>query len=140
MQHLRDFQPRYLLLVPIGLVAIQIGSLLVRIQHRVLLPAIVLFSVVGSFAMYGSYFDVWVMLGMGLLGLFLERRRVPLGPVVLGIILGSRVERMFIQCITKSNSPAAFFSSWLSIGLGVACVLLWLGPAVLTYRRKSSSV
>ena len=126
-----------LLLVPIGLLAIRLGSLLVRIQRRVLLPIIVLFSIVGSFAMFGSYFDVWVMLGMGLLGLVLEKYRVPLGPVVLGIILGSQVEHMFIQCITKSSSPAAFFSSWLSVGLGVASVILWLGPAVLSMRRKT---
>jgi len=129
-----------LLLVPVGLVAIRIGSVLVRIPRRILLPAIVLFSIVGSFAMYGSYFDVWVMLGMGLLGLILERYRVPLGPVVLGIILGSRVEHMFIQCITKSSSPVAFFSSWISVGLGVASVVLWLGPAVLAYRCKTKAV
>ena len=124
------------LLVPIGLVAIKIGSLLVRIQRQVLLPAIVLFSIVGSFAMFGSYFDVWVMLGMGLIGLTLERYRVPLGPVVLGIILGSRVEHMFIQCITKSSSAGPFVSSWLSIGLAVASLVLWLGPAVVAFWRK----
>ena len=129
-----------LLLVPIGLVAIRLGSMLVRIQRRILLPVIVLFSIVGSFAMFGSLFDVWVMLGMGMLGLILEKYRVPLGPVVLGIILGSRVEHMFIQCITKSSSFAAFFSSWLSVSLGVASIALWLGPAVLSLRRKDKSV
>ena len=73
---------------------------------------------------------------MGLIGLTLERYRVPLGPVVLGIILGSRVEHMFIQCITKSNSAGPFVSSWLSIGLAMASLVLWLGPAVGAFWRK----
>ena len=125
-----------LLLIPIGLAAIRTGSMLIRIPRRILLPAIVLFCIVGSYAMYGSYFDVWVMLAMGLLGLVLEKYGVPLGPVVLGIILGSQVEHMFIQCITKSSSLAAFFASPLSIGLGLISVALWLGPALLSLRAQ----
>jgi putative tricarboxylic transport membrane protein len=126
-----------LLLIPIGLAAIRTGTVLIRIPRRILLPAIMLFCIVGSYAMYGSYFDVWVMLAMGLLGFVLEKQGVPLGPVVLGIILGSQVEHVFIQCITKSSSLAAFFASPLSIGLGLISVALWLGPAILSLARRS---
>lgn len=125
-----------LLLIPVGLTAIHSGSMLIRVPRRILLPAIVLFCIVGSYAMYGSYFDVWVMLVMGLLGFLLEKFGVPLGPVVLGIILGSQVEHAFIQCLTKSRSLVAFFSSPLSSGLGLTSVVLWLGPAILSWRCR----
>ena len=81
-----------LILIPIGLAAIRAGSLLIRIPRRVLLPIIVIFCTLGSFSMSGSYFDVWIMLAMGLLGFLLERHHVPLGPIVLGLIMGGELE------------------------------------------------
>jgi putative tricarboxylic transport membrane protein len=128
-----------LILLPLGLLAIRAGSLLVRIPRRILLPAIVVFCVVGSYAMNGSYFDVWVMLAMGLMGFVLETYRVPLGPVVLGIILGGELEHKFVQCLTKSTSASAFFASPISIGLGLTCVALWLVPALFTLLRRRNA-
>jgi TctA family transporter len=124
-----------LLLIPIGAVAIRTGSLLVRIPRRVLMPVILCFCILGSYAINGSYFDVWVMLGMGLLGFVLELYAVPLGPVVLGIILGGRVEQAFVQNLTKSDSLLDFFGQPIAAGLGVTCLLLWLLPPVLRIVR-----
>ena len=125
-----------LVLIPVGLLAIRAGSLLIRIPRRILLPMIVLFCTVGAYAMEASYLDVWVMLAMGLLGFVLERYRVPLGPVVLGIILGGQVEHSFIQCIQKSTSVVAFFASPISIVLGLASIALWLVPMLWTLEKK----
>jgi putative tricarboxylic transport membrane protein len=124
-----------LVLIPVGLAAIRAGSLLVHIPRRVLLPIIVLFCIIGSYAMNASYFDVWVMLAMGLLGFVLEMFRVPLGPVVLGIILGGELEHRFIQCITKDASPGAFLGSGISITLAVLSLALWGAPSLLRLLR-----
>ncbi|HUG43041.1 MAG TPA: tripartite tricarboxylate transporter permease [Acidobacteriota bacterium] len=120
-----------LILIPLGLVAIRAGSLLVRIPRSFLLPVILVFCVVGSYAIAGSYFDVGIMLAMGALGFAFERNRIPLGPVVLGIILGGRLEQTFIQNLTKSDSLADFFSRPASAVLAAACLLLWLTPFLL---------
>ena len=77
-----------------------------RVPRRTLLPVIVMFCVLGSYAIGGSYFDVGLMLGMGLLGFVLERWQVPVGPVVLGIILGGPLEERFIQAMTASGGSA----------------------------------
>jgi TctA family transporter len=124
------------ILLLVGLLAIQTSSLLIHMPRRILLPIIVMFCVVGAFAMNASYFDVTVMLAMGLLGFVLELYRVPLGPIVLGIILGGQVEHKFIQCITKSSSVAPFFESSISVGLGVATLALWLAPLVLNMASR----
>jgi TctA family transporter len=65
----------------------------------------------------------------------LESRQVPLGPVVLGIILGGQVEHKFVQCITKSTDWTTFFQSPISIGLALGSILLWLAPLLM--RRRS---
>jgi len=126
-----------LILIPLGSLAIRVGSQLVRVPRRILLPVILLYCIVGSYAMNASYFDVWVMLAMGLLGFMLESNKVPLGPVVLGIILGGELEHRFIQCITKDASPQAFLSNPISITLAALCVGLWCAPAVLKLIRRS---
>ena len=98
-----------LVLLPLGYLAIRAGGLLVHIPRRVLLPVIILFSTVGAFAINNDYFDIWVMLAMGLLGFVLDAYQVPLGPVVLGLILGDDLERYFIQSITKSEGSLTPF-------------------------------
>jgi TctA family transporter len=112
------------------------GGLLIRIPRRILLPLILLFCIVGAYSMNASSFDVIVMLVAGLVGFVFERYGIPLGPVVLGIILGGEVEHRFIQCISKSRSPLAFLSSPVSIILCLMC----LGLLASALRRKRPSV
>ncbi len=128
-----------LVLIPVGALGISAGSLLIRVPRRVLLPIIVLFCVVGSYSLSGNYFDVWVMLGMGLLGFVLESWGVPLAPIVLGLILGGPLEHKFIQCITKDPSPGAFLQSGISIVLAAGCLLMWLGPALGRVLKSGKS-
>lgn len=123
-------------LLPVGLLAVKMGGYVVRVPRRVLLPVILLSCVLGSYAINGSGFDVWVMLAMGLVGFLLERRRVPLGPVVLGIILGGPLEERFIQTLTGAGGSAlAFFDRPLAALLGVVCVGLWVAIGVMGVRR-----
>ena len=121
----------------IGLAAIKLGGYIVRVPRRVLLPVILLFCVVGAYAMNSSTFDIWIMLVMGLLGFALERRQVPLGPVVLGIILGGPLERGFIQTMTGAGgSLLGLVNRPLSAVLAAVCLALWVSTAVLSLRRQ----
>lgn len=133
-----------IVLIPIGFLAIKIGGYVVRVPRRVLLPVILLSCVIGSFAINANTFDVGVMLAMGVLGFVLERRRIPLGPVVLGVILGGPLEERFIQTLSKPGaSPASFFGFMpdgsfrvVALLLGVICVLVWLTPTLLPMLRR----
>jgi TctA family transporter len=127
-----------LVLLPVGFLAIKAGGALVRVPQRVLLPIIVLFCVIGAYAGGGSIFDVGVMLAMGLLGFALDAWRVPLGPVVLGIVLGDPLEERFIGTLsTSGGSPLAFFERPQSLVLSAACLVLWLWPLITALRRRS---
>ncbi len=119
-----------LVLIPLGLLAIRLGTWLIDIPRSVLIPLVLVFCIVGAFAMNASYFDLWVMLAMGVLGFALERLRFPLGPVVLGMILGGPLEHKLIQCLTKGESWTAFFSSSISLTLVAILALLWAMPLV----------
>jgi putative tricarboxylic transport membrane protein len=126
-----------LALIPAGWLAIRAGGQLIRVPPRTLIPIIVLFCVIGAYAIGGSYFDVALMLAMGLLGFALERASIPVGPVVLGIILGGPLEERFVQAITASRgSLTVFVSRPLAACLGVVALIVWLLPVVTSLRRK----
>ncbi len=131
-----------IMLIPVGFVAIKAASRLVRIPKAILLPAILLFCIVGSYSLNASYIDVTVMLTMGVLGFVLERRSVPLAPIVLALILGPMVEERFIQIITGSDgSFAGFLNPQRPLALGLAGVfaLVWISAIVIGIRRQEKS-
>lgn len=120
-----------LVLIPIGLAAIKLGGSIVRVPRRILLPIILLFCVVGSYALNGNTFDVWIMLVMGILGFLLERRDIPLGPVILGIILGGPLEERFVQTITGAGgSPLGLVSRPIAALLAAVCLTVWIWTAI----------
>ena len=129
-----------LVLIPVGLLAIKAGSCVVRVPRRILLPLILLFCVVGAYAVNGSYFDIAVMLAMGILGFLLERREVPIGPVVLGIILGGPLEERFVQALSGSDGVvSALFGRPLAAGLGILCLAIWGALLAVNLRRHESA-
>ncbi len=66
---------------------------LMYVPRAYVLPPILVFCVIGSFALNNLFFDVWIMLGFGVFGYFLERSNVPLGPFVIGFVLAPIAER-----------------------------------------------
>ncbi|MBT7917909.1 MAG: hypothetical protein HN617_10210, partial [Planctomycetaceae bacterium] len=94
----------------------------------------------GAYAMNNNPFDVWIMFGFGLLGVFLESRKVPLAPLILGMILGPKVETYFRQgMISAQGDFSNAFQSTIDIVLFsslVICILLSFG---LTIRRATTS-
>ena len=79
------------------------------------MTAVVVFSVVGAYSLRNSLFDVYVMVVFGLVGFALESRRVPLAPLILGLILGPMIEEnLRVGLINADGSFAPFFGVGLS--------------------------
>lgn len=57
-----------------------------------LLPFLIVLTTIGAFAADNRFFDVWVMLIIGVLGFVLEKYRFPLAPMVLGFVMGPILE------------------------------------------------
>jgi len=65
---------------------------LFSMPKEVLLPAIVLMCVCGSYTEKLAMFDVYTAFFMGLLGYIMRATGFPVGPMVLGVILGRMVD------------------------------------------------
>ncbi len=87
----------------LGLVAARPLARALRIPRPWLWAGIVLMGIVGSYALNNSVADVWVMFAAGLLGLLCRRFAVPLGPLVLGLILGPIMEANLRRALILSR-------------------------------------
>jgi len=118
-----------ILMLFFGQLAIRGASYLLRVPKNILMPLILMFCVVGAFAINNSLFDVGVMLAMGVLGYILEVNGVPVAPVVLGLVLGPILEKNFMFSMIKSNwNLTLFFSRPVAAILGLITIALWLSP------------
>ena len=125
-----------LVMFPIGLLAIRMGGRIVQLPRQVLLPLIVLFCITGSYALNGSLFDVITMLLSGVLGFFLSHRGFPLGPIVLGLVLGGPLEERLIQSLTAAaGSVGGLVARPLACVLALAAAAVWLGISWAAVRE-----
>ena len=92
-----------LLMLPLGWAIIKIATRVLSVPRRVLMPIILVFAIVGSYAINNALFDVGVMLAFGLLAFVLEENDFPVAPVILGVVLGPLLEEYFINSMIKSD-------------------------------------
>lgn len=126
-----------LVLLPVGLAAIRGAGYVMRTPPRILLPMIVLLCVVGSFAINGSLFDVGLMLVFGVVGLACDRLTIPVGPMVLGIILGGPLEERFVQTLSGGRGNLiTFVERPVAAVLAGVVAMIWLAASVRVAARR----
>jgi TctA family transporter len=117
------------LMIPFGYLAVWASAKTLKVSRSILLPGILIFCIVGAFAINNSFFDVGVMLAMGIVGYLFEANGIPVAPVVLGLVLGPIVEQNFMVSMIKTRwDLTQFFTRPASIILGVFTILTWLAP------------
>jgi TctA family transporter len=129
-----------ILMIPFGYLAIKVSGTMLKVPRNILMPAILMFCIVGSFAINNSLFDVGLMLAMGILGYFFENNGIPVAPIVLGMVLGPIVEQNFMVSMIKSEwDLTQFFIRPAAAILGVLTILTWLAPFLPALARRFRS-
>jgi putative tricarboxylic transport membrane protein len=115
-----------LLILNLPLVGLFVNIL--RVPYPYLYPAILVFSMLGVYAVNGSVVDVWIMLVMGVLGWVLRKLDFETAPVVLGLVLAPMIELSLRQSLAMSDGDYAIFVSRpiaaVLLGAGLLLVLL----------------
>jgi putative tricarboxylic transport membrane protein len=124
------------LLIPCGFLGIKTFGWILKLPRSMVMVGVLVFSVVGSFSLRNSVFDIYVMAAFGLVGYFLEARRVPLAPLILGLILGPMVEENFRTGLIKSEgSLLPFLTRPICAVLVILLLLALLSPKLLRMAR-----
>ena len=127
------------LLLPCGWAGIHFFGWILRLPRHIVLVGVLVFSVVGSYAIRNNLFDVYVMFAFGLVGFVLESRGVPLAPMILGLILGPLIEEKFrAGMIAGGGRAAPFFEGPINQTLiGILLLALFARPAAsLLFARN----
>ena len=109
----------------VGLAGIRLWVRTTNIKKPILYTLIFMFTIIGSYAMRSSLFDVGVCIGFGVIGWLFKRYNIPVAPVVLGLVLGRIMELSFRQAL-MIGGPASFYTRPLTLiflVLGVAAVI-----------------
>jgi putative tricarboxylic transport membrane protein len=80
-----------------------------RVPQHILAVIVSVLCVIGAFAIRNSFVDVYVMIGIGVLGYFLMRARIPVTPIILGLVLGPTLEGEFRTALILSEGNLNIF-------------------------------
>jgi len=130
-----------LLMLPLGFLAIRLCRQILRVPRGLLQPIILMFCIVGAFAINNTVFGVVIMLVLGVVAFLMQENGFPVAPTILGIVLGPMLEQNFMTSMIKADGDlTAFFHRPLAATLGVITLLVWLAPLarrLWRYRQRT---
>jgi len=126
-----------LIMVPLGWACIKASKRILQVPRNILMPVILLFCIVGAFAINNTPFDIGVMLAAGIAGYLLEENGFPVAPAILGVVLGGMLEENFITSMIKSEGHLmGFFERPLAAALGALTLAAWFLPPLMRRLRR----
>tara|TARA_R110000850_G_scaffold9391_2_gene34711 strand:+ start:5268 stop:6761 length:1494 start_codon:yes stop_codon:yes gene_type:complete len=117
---------------------------LLNVPYSALGPIILMCCIVGTYSVRNSMFDVWLMLGFGVMGYLLEKLKFPLVSIILGLVLGPIAESELRRALSMSQGDISiFFTRPISATLlAIAALLLAvtiISPLIKRARMKAAT-
>jgi len=124
-----------------GSLATNSFSHLLKLPRPVLGAIIIVLMFIGVYSINERMFDVYLMLGFGLIGYVMDKFKFPLPPVVLGLILGGFAEEnLRLTLLIGQGQWSALFANTTSLVLVAMTIAVVIGPMIkrrLTKNRQS---
>lgn len=125
------------MLLVLNLPLVGVWAKLTKIPYGIMAPIILILSIIGSYTVRNSLFDVLIALLFGVIGYFLNKYRWPLVPLILCFILGPILEQSFLQSMAMSNgSLLIFVTQPIALSILIASVILLVISISLIRRTK----
>ena len=111
---------------------------MLRVRAGILAAFALLVTMVGVFSVNNNAFDMWVVLGFGVIGWLMKKTGFEPGPLVLAFVLGSILERAFRQSMLLSGGDLDIFVTRpISGGMFAFMALIIIVSAITSRRRKA---
>lgn len=133
----------YLVALPLMVAVIWVGSRawlrIITMPKAILIPIVLVLCVIGAYALSNSMNGVYVLALFCIVGYAMVKARIPLAPLILGVVLGDQIEANLIQSISTDADPWLFLTRPISGGLLAASVLS-VAFAVWQHRRENQKM
>jgi len=122
--------PVCLTMLVMGLLMMPLYALILRIKVAHIVPAVLVLTIIGAYAVRNTFYDVYVAFACGILGFFLIRLGYAIAPLILGLVLGPLVEESFTRSVAIAQVQGSvweyFFTRPISIVLIAITALIVL--------------
>ncbi len=113
--------------------------LVLRVPRERLMPIIFVLCTIGAFSIASRVFDIWVMLFFGIIGYAMRRMDYPMAPLVLGLVLGSILDKSLRRgLVLTDGNLTEFFMRPISAVIWIASlvvILYSIGPFRRAFQR-----
>ncbi|WP_163559422.1 tripartite tricarboxylate transporter permease [Halomonas sp. NO4] len=116
---------------------------LLRVPPAFMIPVIAVVCVVGAYSVNNSMFDVWFMLGSGVVAYFMSVAKYPVAPLLLAFVLTPRLETSLRQALDISRGDfSIFFNSPIAVTLLGVTALFIVFPLLrkILFRSRKEKV
>ena len=129
----------------IGLLTIRWSSLVVRAPRKAMVPGVLVLSMVGTYGLANSLFDVYILLAVGVVAYVLTKIDISPVTIALGLVLGKNMEGSFQQAaivgpIRSGSTFMYFMSRPLAMVLMLLAVLILIGGIIQILRSRKTAV
>lgn len=122
-------------------IAVKAFASILKLQYRYIAPMIVMFSIIGSYAISNDMFQVWVMMGFGLFGYFMKKYEFSPASLVLGLVLGRMMEENFRrQLLLTDGDYMSFLSRPISLFILLFVVVTLFYPLISKYFERKKGM
>ncbi|ABK02787.1 protein of unknown function DUF112, transmembrane [Arthrobacter sp. FB24] len=131
------FIGNFLLLI-INLPLAPVWAKLLQLPRPYLYAGILFFATLGAYSVNLQAFDLVLLLVLGALGFMMRRFGLPVLPLVLGVILGPRLEGQLRKTLQLSaGNPAGLWSEPIAVGIWVIVAIILLWPLLFMLIRRN---
>ena len=129
-----------IVMLPLGWLTVRLATTVLKVPRNILMPVILLFCIVGAFAVMNSAMGVVLILVFGVIAFLMEENGFPVAPAILGVVLGKILEENLVTSMIKSDGdPWVFFTRPIAMWLAFATLVIVLWPVarwVIARQRR----
>jgi putative tricarboxylic transport membrane protein len=130
-----------LMLVVLNLPLVGIWVSLLKVPYRLLFPAIMVFSAIGTYSSNNISFDVYLVALFGIIGVAWSLLGCSPVPMMLGFVLGPMMEENLRRALQVSNgNPLVFVTNPISLAFVVATVLILIVMALPAVKKRRGDI
>ena len=129
-----------IVMLPLGWLTVRLATTVLKVPRNILMPVILLFCIVGAFAVMNSAMGVVLILVFGVIAFLMEENGFPVAPAILGVVMGKMLEENLVTSMIKSDGdPWVFFTRPIAMWLAFATLVIVLWPVarwVIARQRR----
>ena len=123
----------------VGTYGVGYFSYILKVNIRYLMPVIFVFSMFGAYSISNSVFDIYVVAIFAALGVLFRKCKIPLPPLIIGVVLGPLLERDFRRSLQLANASGQSFVGFIlskPFSIALLAIFVVLSLLFLNVSRK----